>query len=1130
MSDEKESRQEQQPEQQQPEQQQPEQQQPEQEEHMPSQELEQQQQPVQVEQPEVVPADGSAEDAIPEGEGDGGEVEIEEAGSSGQDGQQPEEAATGQESDTQGSAPPEAAPADEWPVVQVLHGQDDLTLPAPGAPGSQPAPFDPQQSARWQELLAELEREIAAIGEVPAAAPLYYEAGRIWEEKLAQPRNAWTCYNKAFQLQPKLVPNIRAAGRLAAQVGNWNVAVQIIESEIDAVDDARRRAHLYHRRGLILEEKLGQVEQARKSYQQACELAPGNLEFLKNLERLAVATGDWAEVIRVREQMIAATSDANVKVQLLLGCAQIQQALLGDGQGSEQFYRRALQISPDCAEALAELREHYAASGEHEQLLDILEREAVVTTEPASAAWLLYQAARLLREKLGEEERALQVLGRILALVPGHRMALAETASILENLMRWQELVECYQKMVETTNDKQEQVSLYFKLGNIWEEKLFNEDRALEAYRRVVELNPRYLPALQALGKLFYRKGQWSELVGMYELEIRETGDNRQKAVRLYKLAEILEERLGRDEEAIQKLEQSLELNPGFLPVLKSLGRLYTKYNRWESLIGMYEKELEVTQDHDQAVFLLDKIGTLWEEKLNNIDKAIETYRRLLEISPNYLPAIRILGKLYVQADRWEEMIHINQVEAQMVNDQKQVVSLLHRNGEIYEEKLNDKDKAIETYKQVLALSPAYLPALQSLGRLYFVKGRWEDLIDMHRQEIEVTLNEDQQIALLYKIGQLYEEKLLQEDKAVAVYQEVLRIQPANVPAMKALIRIYTNKRDWQQLIEVYEREAEILEDVQQKALSLYRVAEICQQHLEDDDRAVATLRKVLQVVPDHGPAIRTLVRLYTRRQDWRGLLNVYEQQLQGVSSERQQVLILTRMAEVLALRLGDLAGAAERYEKILTLRPDWLPALESLERILLSQRNFSGLVRVYGALAGRTSDQQLLLALHEQMADLKENRLQPPQDNGDDLVAVLRVDPTHPEARRSLEMQYVKFGTWQGLLLLHEAALRQGAPLEESLDLCLRAADLAATRLDDQDSAVHYYQEALRLKPDYLPAIKMLRRLRQQRGENREVLRLLEMEERALRDGQQILQVIMTRAQMLLEMNEAQAAAEGTD
>lgn len=1022
---------------------------------------------------------------------------------------EPNEVAAGEPD--QAEAPPSTPP----PEIRLSPDAASEALPMPGGPGSHPAPFDPRQAPAWQALLAEYEQEIAAIGDVPAAAILYYEAGKIWEEKLVQPEKAWSFYKKAFQLQPKLTPNIRAAERLASQVGNWHLAIQILDSETEAIDDTRVKAYLNLRRGQILEEKLGKAEEARAAYEAAVRLAPDNVEILKQLERLCISTGDWKTVLQVRANLLENIQDTAVRVQLLLSCAKIYTLNFQNSREAEAQYRKVLELEPGNLAALAALRYLYSEKKRHEELLEVLQKEAEVTADPTIAAWLHYQAARLLREQMGDDDKALGSLQRALALTPGNHMVLAEMAHIHENLMRWQELADVYQQQVQVITDRQELVSLYFKLGNLWEEKLFNEDRAIENYRQVVDLNPNYLPALQALGKLFYRKGQWEDLVQMYEIEIRETQEPRQKAVKLYKLAEILEERLSRDEDAIQRFEQCLELTPGYLPALKALGRLYSKYNRFESLIGMYENELESSADMDQSVFLLDKIGTLWEEKLNNIDKAIETYQRLLDSSPNYLPAIRTLGKLYVRADRWEDMIRVNDLEAQLVNDQKQVVSLLHRNGEIYEEKLNDKDQAIEMYKRVLALAPSYLPALQSLGRLYFIKGRWEDLIGMHRQEIEVTQNEDQQINLLYKIGELYEEKLVQEDKAIVAFQEVLRIRPTNFPAMKALIRIFTNKRDWENLIEIYEKEATVLEDPQQKALSLFRMAEISESHLNDPERSVETLQKILQIVPGHAPALRSLERLYARSESWRELLGVYERGLENASHENQRVDILFRTAEVYASRVNDLIRAGECHEKILSIKPDHLPSIEALERIYLSQRNYNALVRVYESFAARTQDRSLLLSLQAQIADLKENRLQPPKSAGENHLKVLSLNPQHPEAIRSLDIQYHKFGTWKGLRMLYEQELSRAGTQEEALDLCMRVADLAETHLGSPEVAKHYYQEALRLSPDFLPAIKALKRISVAQNDHQAMIGLLDREGRISRDPRQAISTLLQAAQI---------------
>ena len=566
------------------------------------------------------------------------------------------------------------------------------------------------------------------------------------------------------------------------------------------------------------------------------------------------------------------------------------------------------------------------------------------------------------------------------------------------------------------------------------------------------------------------------------------------------------------------RLEQCLELNQGYLPALKALGRLYAKYNRWEKLIRMYEDELVVTTDHEQAVFLLDKIGSLWEDKLGNLDQAVSSYQRILEISPNHLPAIRTLGKLFVRADRWEESIKVNETEAQLVNDQKQVVSLLHRNGEIYEEKLNNKDMAIETYKKVLALAPSYLPALQSLGRLYFVKGRWEDLVAMYRQEIEVTQSETQHIALLYNIGELYEEKMIQEERALQIYQEVLRIQPRNFPSIKALIRIYTNKRDWENLLEVYEKEAQVLEDPSQRALSLYRAAEIWRQQLERPDKAIETLQRILAIVEDYGPAIQALIQLYTLGGNWRELLLIYERQLRQTSAETQQVEILSTMAEIYANQVNDLVKAAEYHERILTVNPDYLPALEALERIYLSQRNYAALVRVYELLSARTNDPHLQVVLQAQIVNLKENRLQPAESAGENLLKMLALDPTHPEANRSLDILYRTSGTWNGLRRLYESALSRTYTAEELLDLCMRLGDLAETQLKDPEAAVHYFREALRLAPEHLPAIKALKRIFLSQGKQTELLDLLDREGLATRVPQQAISILLQAAQIFHE------------
>jgi tetratricopeptide (TPR) repeat protein len=998
----------------------------------------------------------------------------------------------------------------EHPSVRLADDADlKEQLPDAGGKGSQPAPFDPHKAPQWQSLLSEYERELEAMGDSPDAAVLLFETGKIWEEKLAQTQSAWQAYLKALQIHPQLKPNIRAAQRLASQLGNWNLALQIIDTELKITGDDHQKAHLLHARGLILEEKLGQIQTARESYESALVLLPDNVEILRQIERLAISTADWDRVLEVRDRLLVVLDDKKTIIQLLLSTAKIFQSQYNEEQRAEGYYLRALELDPKNRMAIKAIRKIYANTDRFEKLISMLQKEAELAEDPIDAGHIYYKMSRIYRENLGNEDQAIEALKNAARINQNDHMILSEMAQLYENIMSWQELVVVLSKQVQVITDRQELVSLYFKLGNIWEEKLFNEDQAIPHYRKVVELNASYLPALQALGRLYYRKGMWADLVQMYDVEIQATKDTRQRSVKLYKLAEILEERLNRDEEATHRLEQCLALNPGYLPAIKTLGELYTKYNRWESLIHMFENELDVTSDHDQSISLLDKIGSIWEEKLNNIDQAIIAYQRILKKSTNYLPAIRSLGKLYIRADMWEDLIRINEREAQLVNDQKQVISLLHRNGELYEEKLNDKDKAIETYKEVLALAPAYMPALQSLGRLYYIKGMWNELITMNRQEIEVTRDESQKVSMLYKIGELHEEKLVQEDDAIAAYQEVLVIQPSNFPSLKALIRIHTNKRDWESLLDILEQEAAILEDPNQKTISLFKVAEIWEMHLEQPERAIETLQRILKIVATHNPTIQALKRLHAKVKDWRALMSVFEHELSTVSTQTRQAEILFSMAEIYASQINDLAKAAEYYERILSIQ-DSLPSLEALERIYLAQRNYKSLIRIYEAMASRTKDPQLQISLQKQIADIKENRLQPPQNATRNYLNILALQPNHPQAMRALDSLYHKFGTWAGLRLLYERALGCTTRIDDLLDLCMRLADLAENHLALPHVAIHYYDEALKLTPDHLPAIKALKRIQISRDNAAAVINLLQIEGKITQDPHQAISTLL--------------------
>src|SRR5688572_20573173 len=167
------------------------------------------------------------------------------------------------------------------------------------------------------------------------------------------------------------------------------------------------------------------------------------------------------------------------------------------------------------------------------------------------------------------------------------------------------------------------------------------------------------------------------------------------------------------------------------------------------------------------------------------------------------------------------------------------VVSILQRIGEVLEDKIGDRDAALATYKRVLSIDPRFPPVLKALGRLYYQRGRWDDLLDMYRKELEVVASREESVPLLFKMGEIYSEKLAREEEAIRCYQEALSIDPSYQPVLSALSQIWRERERWEKLVEISEAEAAAQPRPEQRVLSYYRIGEILEERMGRDDLAL---------------------------------------------------------------------------------------------------------------------------------------------------------------------------------------------------------------------------------------------------------------------------------------------------
>jgi len=125
-------------------------------------------------------------------------------------------------------------------------------------------------------------------------------------------------------------------------------------------------------------------------------------------------------------------------------------------------------------------------------------------------------------------------------------------------------------------------------------------------------------------------------------------------------------------------------------------------------------------------------IAKLAENELGNPEIAAEAYKQALAVGPRDLEAADALEAIYIRTADYSQLVLLLQRKMEMVEALPDKKELGSRAAKIWEEVLDDSDKAIEAYRQVLALDDSNETALDNLVRLFLRLSRWNDLKDVY--------------------------------------------------------------------------------------------------------------------------------------------------------------------------------------------------------------------------------------------------------------------------------------------------------------------------------------------------------------------------------------------------------------
>ncbi len=197
-----------------------------------------------------------------------------------------------------------------------------------------------------------------------------------------------------------------------------------------------------------------------------------------------------------------------------------------------------------------------------------------------------------------------------------------------------------------------------------------NIDKAIEAWRKVVQAAPDKRGPRRQLAQLYRRASRWNALVEVLKEEHEKLGTAEDvRADRLsvlHEMVEVYRDQLHLDAMVISTYNQILALDPGNEAAVDALCAQYERMKRWPDLIGLLQKRaLAAGTPADQRIALGLRVAGLFIERFSNQSEAIKAYEGVLELEPSNEAALGALKGMYEKRRDWEKLIAVLKREAE---------------------------------------------------------------------------------------------------------------------------------------------------------------------------------------------------------------------------------------------------------------------------------------------------------------------------------------------------------------------------------------------------------------------------------------------------------------------------------
>jgi tetratricopeptide (TPR) repeat protein len=639
----------------------------------------------------------------------------------------------------------------------------------------------------WSGLVATLERMAGTRTDPRARADALFEVATLQQDALADRTAAAATLEAVLRLAPDHIPALRQLEALSGREGGPDALQSLERATVAGSPSERLGARLRLAHALLA---AGHVDRAAAVAESALELQPDDVGALLLLEHTRAA--DRARRADVRQRLAARVADPGLSAALRLSAA-LEQGRPRLDERLEHL-RRAFTLDPEDPRTAFQLERALRQVGHVQGLREFYERRLAVTETPASRLELHLRLGQLGEGALETLPLALAAYQAALALEPAELVALQGVRRIRLRMGEMEAAALAWETEAAATRGREGAVQAWLEAGRLWMDALQKPERAIDAFERVLDLDPLEVEATEAVESLLARKGGAAELASLNERRGQTrlaSGDRPGAADEYFKAAQGWLDGVGDRGRALVALGRALEAEPEHPDALELRAVLASEQGRWFDAAEALEARLGIGGDAETLAALQLRLGIVYQDHLDQPARAVAAFNAALASVRSAEPLDR-LATLHRASRNWTGVVdcleQLRAMEARPVDRARASLRL----AEALNEGFDDAERSVAEARESFPLLLEEPDALDRIVPLFERRGRLTMLLGLLDERALPPCPPAAAARIRVRLAELYLRALGDLSRAVAACRTAVELDPGSVEARATLADMLT--------------------------------------------------------------------------------------------------------------------------------------------------------------------------------------------------------------------------------------------------------------------------------------------------------------------------------------------------